>query len=147
MMGLCAAAIPAAGARFVMSAVIRTVCVFAICGTALGASLSAVRADAVPVLQVGPSCEAAGRGSVVLGRNKEACLADETTAQQSLKKGWSTYSGVDKQQCIGMTKSGGPASYVELLSCLELRRDVHNIKDGDPLETNTRAVSTRRNRR
>ena len=46
-----------------------------------------------------------------------------------------------------MAKSGGPASYVELLSCLELRRDAHNIKDGDPLENDTRAVSTRRNRR
>jgi hypothetical protein len=130
-----------------MSAVIRAVCVIGLCAAGIGASSSAVRADTVPILKVGPSCEAAGRGSVVLGRNKEACLADETTAQQSLKKGWSTYSAEDKQQCIGMAKSGGPASYVELLSCLELRRDAHNIKNGDPLEINPAAVSTRRNRR
>jgi hypothetical protein len=39
-----------------------------------------------PVLQVGTSCEAAGRGAVVLGRNKEACMADETAAQDTLRQ-------------------------------------------------------------
>ena len=33
-----------------------------------------------------------------------------------------------------MAKTGGPASYVELLSCLEIMRDAHNIQNGDPLE-------------
>jgi hypothetical protein len=42
-----------------------------------------------PVLRVGPSCEAAGRGEVVLGRNKESCLADETAALNTLKQNWS----------------------------------------------------------
>jgi hypothetical protein len=44
------------------------------------------RAGGPPTLEVGPSCEAAGRGSVVLGRDKKACLADETTAQDTLKQ-------------------------------------------------------------
>jgi hypothetical protein len=44
-----------------------------------------------PTLQVVSSCEAAGRGAVVLGRNKEAYLADETTAQDTLKQNWSKY--------------------------------------------------------
>jgi hypothetical protein len=130
-----------------MSAVIRTVSVIGLCAAAIATSMSAARADSVPILQVGPSCEAAGRGSVVLGRSKEACLADESTAQESLKKNWPTYSGIDKQQCIGMAKTGGPGSYVELLSCLEIRRDAHNIKDGDPLENDPRAASIHRNRR
>jgi hypothetical protein len=46
------------------------------------------RGGSPPTLQVGPSCEAAGRGAIVLGRNKEACLADETT-QDTLKQNWS----------------------------------------------------------
>ena len=41
-----------------------------------------------PTLQVEPSCEAAGQGSVILGRNKEACLADETTAQSQMIGGF-----------------------------------------------------------
>jgi hypothetical protein len=90
-----------------------------------------------PVLQVGTSCEAAGRGAVVLGRNKEACLADETTAQDTLKQNWAKYAANDKTQCVGMTKTGGPASYVELLSCLEIMRDARQIKNADPLESDT----------
>jgi hypothetical protein len=57
---------------------------------------------APPVLQVGPSCEAAGRGAVLLGRNKEACLADENQALNTLKQNWSKYAAGDKTLCIGM---------------------------------------------
>jgi hypothetical protein len=96
-----------------------------------------------PVLQVGTSCEAAGRGAVVLGRNKEACLADETAAQDTLKQNWAKYAANDKTQCVGMTKTGGPASYVELLSCLEIMRDARQIQNADPLESNnTTAANT-----
>jgi hypothetical protein len=87
-----------------------------------------------PTLQVGPSCEAAGRGAVVLGRNKEACLADENAALSTLKQNWSKYAANDKTLCIGMESTGGPASYVELLSCLEVNRDAREIQSADPLE-------------
>jgi hypothetical protein len=96
-----------------------------------------------PVLQVGPSCEAAGRGAVVLGRNKEACLADENAALTTLKQNWAKYAAGDKTLCIGMETTGGPASYVELLSCLEVNRDAHAIQSADPLEADlTRPAST-----
>jgi hypothetical protein len=101
-----------------------------------------------PVLQVGTSCEAAGRGAVVLGRNKEACLADETAAQDTLKQNWAKYAANDKTSCIGMTTTGGPASYVELLSCLEIMRDARNIQNADPLESdNATAANTSPRRR
>jgi hypothetical protein len=87
-----------------------------------------------PVLQVGPSCEAAGRGAVMLGRNKQACLADENAARDTLKQNWSKYAGTDKTLCLGMETTGGPASYVELLSCLEINRDARDIQNADPLE-------------
>jgi hypothetical protein len=64
-----------------------------------------------------------------------------------LQKNWSKYSGTDKQQCLGMEKTGGPSSYVELLSCLEIRRDARDIRNGGPLETDGSPLSTRRNRR
>ncbi len=86
-----------------------------------------------PTLQVGPSCDAAGRGSVVLGRNKEACLADEIDAQNTLKLNWTKYPGTDKTICSGMTTAGGPASYVELVTCLEVLRDARSIEATDPL--------------
>jgi hypothetical protein len=92
------------------------------------------RGGGPPTLQVGPSCEAAGRGAVVLGRNKEACLADENAALSTLRQNWSKYAANDKTLCIGMESTGGPASYVELLSCLEINRDARDIQNADPLE-------------
>jgi hypothetical protein len=71
----------------------------------------------------------------MLGRNKEACLADETAAQDTLKQNWSKYAANDKTQCIGMVTTGGPASYVELLSCIEIMRDARVIENTDRLES------------
>jgi hypothetical protein len=90
-------------------------------------------ADGPPRLQVGPSCVAAGSGSVILGRNKESCLADETTAENTLKQNWPNYLAADKADCVTLERSGGPASYVELLSCLEVMRDARTIQKEDPL--------------
>jgi hypothetical protein len=105
------------------------------------------RAGGPPTLNVDPSCVAAGMGSVILGRNKEACLGDETTAQDTLKQNWPKYASADKSDCIGMVTTGGPASYVELLSCVEMLRDARNIRNTDALEANDSAVSSRRRRR
>jgi hypothetical protein len=105
------------------------------------------RAGGPPELEVGSSCEAAGRGSVVLGRDKKACLGDETTAQDTLKQNWSKYAASDKNECVGMVKTGGPASYVELLSCVEILRDARNIRNADALESDDSAISSRRRRR
>ena len=119
----------------------------ALCAIGVGARTAPARADSPPVLKVESSCEAAGRGAIVLGRNKEACLADETTAQDTLKQNWSKYSATDKTQCVGMAKTGGPASYVELLSCLEIMRDARNIRNADPLEGDSDSISPRRRKR
>jgi hypothetical protein len=104
------------------------------------------RGGAPPTLQVGPSCEAAGRGAIVLGRNKEACLADEKAAQDTLKQNWSKFSAEVKSQCVGLEANGGPASYVELLSCLEVMRDAKSIEASDPLagdlEPSSRAAAS-----
>ena len=99
-----------------------------------------------PTLNVDPSCVAAGMGSVVLGRDKKACLADETTAQDTLKQNWSKYAAADKSECIGMVTTGGPASYVELLSCVEILRDARNIRNTDALEADDGAISRFRRR-
>ena len=83
------------------------------------------------------------RGAVILGRDKKACLGDETTAQDTLRQNWSKYAAADKSECIGMVTTGGPASYVELLSCVEILRDARNIHNGDALESD-QPVSARR---
>jgi hypothetical protein len=120
-------------------------------GAAFAAALltgSVAAPDGPPKLNVGPSCDAAARGSVVAGRNTAACLADENVALDVLKKNWSQYAAPDRVQCVGVNRTGGPSSYVELLSCLEIMRDakvIRNDEIADPLlnkkgELDTRAL-------
>jgi hypothetical protein len=92
-------------------------------------------ADSPPKLNVTPSCEAAARGAITAGRDKDSCLNDEQTAESVLAQNWSKYDPADKTQCVGNVKTGGPASYVELLSCLEIMRDAKTIRTGDPITT------------
>jgi hypothetical protein len=81
-----------------------------------------------PKFEVGQSCEAAAREALVVGRNKESCMADERTAQNEIAKNWPQYAARDRAQCVGMVSKGGPPSYVELLSCFEVMRDARTTR-------------------
>jgi hypothetical protein len=105
------------------------------------------RADSPPRLDVTPSCEAAARGAISAGRDKDSCLNDEQTAENVLAQNWSNYDAADKSQCVGNVKTGGPASYVELLSCLEIMRDAKTIRAGEPLATTEQPSGLMRRRR
>jgi len=93
------------------------------------------------------SWKAAARGAVVLGHDENACLADEAVARDPLRQNWSKYSGTDKSQSVGMTRTSRPASYVELLSCVEVTRDARNLQNADPMESDDATLSTTRRRR
>jgi hypothetical protein len=99
----------------------------------LGAPAAIALAESPPTLNVVTSCEAAARGAIAAGRDKEACMGDERAARDSLAKGWDKYAPGDKTECVGMNSKGGPPSYVELLSCLEIMRDAKSIRDTDAL--------------
>jgi hypothetical protein len=119
----------------------------AVLAVLLGAQTAMALADNPPTLNVGPSCDAAARGAIVIGRDKEACMGDENAALDVLKKNWTQYNSADKVQCVGNVRQGGPASYVELLSCLEIMRDAKTIRETDPVEQTTPAKPARRSRR
>jgi hypothetical protein len=89
----------------------------------LGLATAIARADSPPKLDVEPTCNAAAAYAIAVGRTKEACLADERAAESTLAEKWSTYSAADKTSCIVTVNVGGPPSYVELLSCIEVFRD------------------------
>ena len=109
--------------------------------------LPAAAADSPPKLDVSTSCNAAARGAISAGRDKESCLADERTAEDTLNQNWSKYSGADKTQCVGNVKTGGPPSYVELLSCLEIMRDAKEIREADQLAPPPMPTTPTRRRR
>jgi hypothetical protein len=97
----------------------------------LGSQVVSAPADSLPKLNVGSSCDAAAKGAISAGRDKEACMGDELAAQEMLAKNWTQYSRAHKTQCVGMTTQVGP-SYVELISRLDIMRDADAIRKADP---------------
>jgi hypothetical protein len=84
-------------------------------------------ADGIPQLDVEPSCQAAEGAAMVVGRDGDNCRSDEWAAKAAVARDWDKFSGTDKSHCVALVKTGGPASYVELLSCLEVSRDARRI--------------------
>jgi hypothetical protein len=80
-------------------------------------------ADGPPRFDPTPSCRSAAAASVMTGRTTDNCITDENNARDLLKNSWSQYSASDKSHCDTLVRTGGSASYVELLSCLEMSRD------------------------
>jgi hypothetical protein len=76
--------------------------------------------DTVPTFDIVKECRYEG-GSAA---NVERCSQDETAALLQLKMEWVQFVGANKRSCMEMTQIGGFASYVELLTCLEMARDV-----------------------
>jgi len=88
---------------------------------AILATLSPIHvSDSVPTFDVARECRYEG-GSAA---NVERCSQDEAAALGQLKMEWVQLLGADKRSCMETTQIGGFASYVELLTCLEMARDV-----------------------
>jgi hypothetical protein len=119
----------------------------AIASLLLGLQVMVAAANDPPKLDVTITCNAAAQFAIVAGRDKEACLDDERTAESTLAQNWSKYNADDKTQCVGTVKTGGPASYVELLSCLEIMRDAKEFREGDSLERPDQPVQSKPRRR
>jgi len=86
-----------------------------------------------PGLDVSVSCAAAAAVAISAGRDKDACLSDEKEARDQLNKDWTAAKEDDKSLCFGTVGTGGPPSYVELLSCLSVMKDYRQIRESDPL--------------
>jgi len=90
-------------------------------------------ADSVPVLNVEQVCQGiAQQGGVTfhdpqIAREKKDCLDSEQAIREELVKQWSSFAAGDKTACTSEAKNGGESSYTELLTCLEMARDVRNL--------------------
>jgi hypothetical protein len=57
----------------------------------------------------------------------ERCVQSEQAVREDLKKEWSTFSTADKSHCVALAKTGGESSYTELITCMEMARDVRKL--------------------
>jgi hypothetical protein len=100
---------------------------------ALSAQFLLPVADSVPNLNVEPVCQGIAQqgGSsyhdTAVGKEKQNCIQGEAEVRQELVKRWSTFSAADKAHCINESEMGGDSSYTELLTCLEMARDVREL--------------------
>jgi hypothetical protein len=108
-------------------------------------------ADNVPVLNIEPVCQGIAQqgGSSFhdseVTKEKQDCLESEKQVREELVKQWSSFPAADKSACIREATMGGNSSYTELLTCLEMARDVRNLPNerGGPDIAPTRAGSAR----
>jgi hypothetical protein len=75
-------------------------------------------ADTVPKFKI-ESCRAAEQGSE--GRDAQGCFRDEQSAKDKLRETWSSFDASQKTHCQALLKAGGMPSYVELLTCMEMK--------------------------
>jgi hypothetical protein len=81
-------------------------------------------ADGVPTFNVNASCTAQ---AAVAPERKAKCLSDEQSARSVLERQWQTFGAADKQVCTETATIGGAASYVELLTCLQMDADARKL--------------------
>ena len=96
---------------------------------ALATHLVIAVADSVPILDVTPSCRgaAAAAHATETKDRMQACLDSEQRSRGQLAKQWSDFAPADRIYCVNMQKTFEP-TYTELLTCLEMARDVKKAK-------------------
>jgi hypothetical protein len=83
--------------------------------------------DTVPKFDIVRECRLEDESTADYDR----CRQDEATALDQLRASWPQFVVADKSTCQAEATIGGFASYVELLSCLEMARDA-NSGDSNP---------------
>jgi hypothetical protein len=58
----------------------------------------------------------------------DECMKGEQPDREVMIKEWSTFNSDDKTHCVAETTMGGESSYTDLVTCLEMARDVRNLR-------------------
>ena len=95
---------------------------------ALSVTLLAAAPGSVPNFDARPGCSAGADAGIDIQPNIAACVQSEEQAKNELIKDWQNFSGTAKNQCVAEIRSGGPPSYIELLTCLEMERDADSMQ-------------------
>ena len=103
--------------------------------------------DRAPQLDVEPVCKGiAEQGGVTFRdpsvvQEKKNCIESEQAVHEQVIKQWSSFLPADRTHCVNETTMGGLSSYTELLTCLEMARDVRALRA--EAAASSRAAATR----
>jgi hypothetical protein len=117
-------------------------------GVAAGAafllfSAVAFAAD-VPRLDVARACRAAGGPDLGIKFDTDRCLKSENEARSQLAAQWTSFPAADRSLCTQTATMGGTASYVELITCLELKREVAKAPADRNLQSRPSSLPSKR---
>ncbi|HME28622.1 MAG TPA: hypothetical protein VKE53_01995 [Pseudolabrys sp.] len=99
------------------------------------ASHVVLAADSVPKFDVERTCRPAAAAATLPGRDSSACQRDEQTARSRLESDWSQYTTAQRRHCTGFAALDRAPSYVELLTCLEMAKQVKELPEESKMGT------------
>jgi hypothetical protein len=109
-------------------------------------SMMPARSEETPTLDVRPVCRGIASQSAdplatgLMKDNLEECVKSEQSVREEVKQKWSTFSAADKRHCVTLATTGGESSYTELLTCLEMARDVRTLRSAATSPSGTDAA-------
>ena len=95
----------------------------------LGAQAITAAAQDVPTYDVRVTCRAEAQGDPGAGA-LATCMADEQSAREQLIRQWAQFTAENKAGCMQIeTGISQIRSYVELVTCLQMRKDAKGLPE------------------
>jgi hypothetical protein len=112
--------------------------------------------DRVPMLDVEPVCRGiAEQGGATLHEplmarvpkpeivdTQKDCVDSEHRIRSQLTNAWERFDAADRTHCIREAEMGGESSYTELITCLEMARDVRKLRQQAIASKSARNIDT-----
>lgn len=97
----------------------------------LGSATLALASDRVPNLNVESLCKETSAIDKAMGlaeaQSFADCMRDETAARQQLSSAWASTPAAIRDRCEAEATLAGVASYVDLLSCMQLSNSTGSL--------------------
>jgi len=104
---------------------------------------AAAHAADVPKLNVERMCRESAKADPASNFDAKRCIDSENRTRDELVGKWTSFPAADRQECTQMATLGGSASYVALITCLEMNRDAREARAGTP----SQPASMRKNKK
>ncbi len=96
----------------------------------VGGHLLVAVVDRVPDLNFEPICRDGAAQSLGVKDDGAVCIKDEKAARDQLAKKWDEFDSADRTRCVRISTMERTASYVEVLTCLEMNCDARKLGQG-----------------
>jgi hypothetical protein len=85
----------------------------------------------VPTVDIATTCRTSEKALIAIfgtetQQNFQSCMTSENTAREQIVKNWQNFPAVGRQRCVNTT--GYMPSYVEWLTCLEMEKQVNEVR-------------------